>query len=882
MRILGLMEEKIGRYKLIRPIAKGGMGEVFLAYDPICERELALKRIREDLSHHPVMRERFLREAKIASQLTHPSIVPILSIHEEDKNLFYTMPYVEGKSLKDILKETRLGKDNPIGSSIPALMQIFLSVCQAVSYTHSKGFLHRDLKPDNILIGKFGEVLIIDWGLAERIGNPTPDGPAIESDPNLTSPGKVVGTVSFMAPERARSNPATVSTDIYALGSMLYLLLSLEFPFKRSSLDAFRQNMDLEIYTEPQEIAPSREIPSSLAAIAKKSLEKVPEDRYSSVSAIIEDLKNYTEGRPDWIPAANLSMQLPSDWEFQENIFLTKQLAEIAPWALLMVSKESFTGNTKLKIELKLGAHSKGLGILIGQPPPEERSQIEEGYCLFLSPSKNRLYRSGVEIDSHSKYFLQVETPHTIIVEKVDHQIRCHLDDQLLFSYLSHIPSPGTQIGLLLPDTDLEISSLDVLLGSQELMVNCLSVPDAFLASKDFSKALLEYRRIARSFAGRKESRDAFFRAGVTLINQAKSSNRLKKNELLLNALHQFEELHATPGAPLEYLGKSLVYKETEEIEEEVKCLELASRKFPKDPLKPIIEEQISFRLHETHLQNRLFFAHFLLLALRHLPELFENLETQSLLDNFARQLEPLPFLEIPSTFSSTREEQLYLAIQIAIHLEAPRILLDLYQDESPFSETILLALFHLGALTSADIQNLPPLLTLSTDPATIDQSLETFFSKAHVPLTSFEEKVLFCLFDKGLTINSAPKLLPFLPQLPPENPHLQTLHLWTLLLTQKFTSAQKLLSKNPTPLMQTLYSCASDAPPPLTESAHPPLHALLPHYLHQKIHLTTGWAESAFPYEKRQLFRHLSLYHLCQGKKRKALSLEKKFLINE
>src|SRR5262249_45126125 len=148
--------EKIGVYECTRLVGRGGMGEVFLAYDPVCEREVALKRIRTDLKNRKALKGRFLREAKTTSQLTHPGIIAIYPIYEEGDEIYYTMPYVEGKTLRQLLH-----KEEEI--SIPSLLPIFKSVCQTIAYTHAKEIIHRDLKPENILVGNFGEVVILDW-----------------------------------------------------------------------------------------------------------------------------------------------------------------------------------------------------------------------------------------------------------------------------------------------------------------------------------------------------------------------------------------------------------------------------------------------------------------------------------------------------------------------------------------------------------------------------------------------------------------------------------------------------------------------------------------------------------------------------------------------
>src|SRR3989344_107203 len=218
----------IGPYSIMGSLGKGGMGEVYLAKDPFCGRKVALKRIRPELKDNRVIQSRFLREAKVASALSHPSIVPILSIQSSPPDVYYTMPYVEGESLRQILKGAK-----SISRSIPALARIFLQVCEAVAYTHSKGILHRDLKPENIIVGKYGEVMILDWGIADFLDrikeeDEPIDEKKIRGGGDLTRPGKITGTLAYMPPERLSiGQTSSVQTDIYALGVILYQLLTL-------------------------------------------------------------------------------------------------------------------------------------------------------------------------------------------------------------------------------------------------------------------------------------------------------------------------------------------------------------------------------------------------------------------------------------------------------------------------------------------------------------------------------------------------------------------------------------------------------------------------------------------------------------------------------
>ena len=291
---------QLGQYTLTKLIGQGGMGEIFLAKDPVCEREVALKRILPDHMKREILRKRFLNEPKIAAQLSHPSIIPVYSLHEEEESIYYTMPYIQGHTLREILVKARTSQEygqdaHSIVSSIQTLMLIFMNICNALEYTHSKGFLHRDIKPENIMIGQFNEVVILDWGVATRIENATTDESGVkEEDPlplqGLTKPGKTVGTVEFMAPERALGAASSVKTDIYSLGATLYFILTLQLPFRRpNSLKEWRKQLKehgTETLTDPQEIAPYREITPQLSNIVLKCMHTDPRKRYESVQKL--------------------------------------------------------------------------------------------------------------------------------------------------------------------------------------------------------------------------------------------------------------------------------------------------------------------------------------------------------------------------------------------------------------------------------------------------------------------------------------------------------------------------------------------------------------------------------------------------------------------
>lgn len=848
----------LGKYKLEKSLGKGGMGEVFLAYDSQCNRKVALKKIREDLQKYKTLQTRFLREAHLAATLTHPSIIPIFEIHEEENLTYYTMPYVEGETLKQIIRSSKGDR------SISALLRIFLSVCQAIAYCHSKRILHRDLKPENIIVGKFGEVLLLDWGIAEYIDqiqeDPTEETPDV---PHLTRVGKVVGTLSYLAPERAKGEPASEQTDLYALGVILYQLLTLKLPFKRLDLPSFQKTLQFEELIDPIEAAPYRDIPKKLAEIAKRCLQPSKDLRYKHVADLIEDLETYIEGRPEWIPTAELQLERKEDWEFQENVLLAKHSAialesDLMEWVSLMISRASFSGNTRLDARVRLREEGGGIGFLLNVPEADERKDLIDGYCVWIGTESApgcKMFRSNVEVMSNAHTALVPGQWHEIRIEKRDNHLRFFLDNVLQCQYLSHTPLGGTHIGLLYRDADFDLRDLHISIGSQNVQVSCMAIPDAFLANKDYAKALIEYRRIAKSFPGRTEEREAIFRAGVTLLEHGLEQK--KKNDLYFGlALEEFGRLRNTAAGPLEYLGKSLVYKALGEVEEEVKCLELAIRKYGKHPLLPRLSEHIVFRLHESSRNDRLAAYHLALLSVRLLPHVFHNLDNQHLLESLQQNWEPLYFLHSPST-----------TVHLAFLLAKPLFLMEMIENGKEVDDA-LFALLELGCVKLAketiDISDYPE----------ITEALRP------TPKEAPSKRSLIHIFQNALDEGRAQEILPYLTE------EFTPYRIWAHLLLGQYSEAEKLFEtldayNDETSLLYPLFGCylfatqgeaaALNHFSGLLPTQFPRTTTLLGHYLKGNLDLKKGWITQAFPWEKMQLYRYLTLFTHCSQKPEEA-----------
>jgi serine/threonine-protein kinase len=233
--------EQIGRYRVLGEVARGGMGAVLRVHDPTLGRTLALKVLLEQRQDQPAMARRFLEEAQIGGQLQHPGIVPVHELGQlDDGRPFFTMKLVKGRTLAELLRE----RTDP-ATELPRFLQVFEQVCQTIAYAHSRGIIHRDLKPSNIMVGNFGEVQVMDWGLAKVLGQgPTEAVPAASagastmftsrtSDDSATQAGTVLGTPAYMPPEQARGQVTYLDErcDVFGLGAILCEILTGAPPY---------------------------------------------------------------------------------------------------------------------------------------------------------------------------------------------------------------------------------------------------------------------------------------------------------------------------------------------------------------------------------------------------------------------------------------------------------------------------------------------------------------------------------------------------------------------------------------------------------------------------------------------------------------------------
>ena len=302
------------RFRILRFHAEGGLGVVYLARDDELRRDVALKRIKGHSAHDPNCRERFVREAEITGRLEHPGVVPVYGLGQlADGRPEYAMRFIEGESLKRAITRHHEGHLTSAADSgsrtlaLPSLVRRFLDVCNVISYAHDRGIVHRDIKPANIMLGPYGETLVVDWGLAKPVGRPEeagkrPEPPSAPSSQNCVGSPTVgpVGTPRYMSPEQAAAAHDQVSfaSDIYGLGATLYCLLTGKAPIQGGGDDTegILARVRAGEFRRPRELSPA--VPPALEAVCLKAMALRPENRYPTARALGEDIERWLADAP--------------------------------------------------------------------------------------------------------------------------------------------------------------------------------------------------------------------------------------------------------------------------------------------------------------------------------------------------------------------------------------------------------------------------------------------------------------------------------------------------------------------------------------------------------------------------------------------------------
>ena len=297
------------RFRRLKLHARGGLGEVYIAEDGELNRRVALKEIQDHHADHTDSRSRFMVEAEITGGLEHPGIFPVYSLGQYSNGRpFYAMRFIQGDSLADLIKSFHADptfKTDP-GKRAVALQKMlrrFLDVCNAIAYAHSRGVLHRDLKPGNVMVGKYGETLVVDWGLAKFLG--TSETHVGDESPLMPTSGSgvaatigVLGTPAYMPPEQAAGDLDALgpASDVYSLGASLYQMHTNQVPFRGTSVHEILERVKSGDFPSPRSIDPG--IPKGLEAICLKAMATRIEARYPTPLALAADIEHWLADEP--------------------------------------------------------------------------------------------------------------------------------------------------------------------------------------------------------------------------------------------------------------------------------------------------------------------------------------------------------------------------------------------------------------------------------------------------------------------------------------------------------------------------------------------------------------------------------------------------------
>jgi serine/threonine-protein kinase len=352
-QFFALQETLAGKYSLETELGRGGMGIVYLALDVQLDRPVALKVLPEHLSRSPELRSRFMSEARTAAKLSHPNVVPIYSVDEVGDFVFFAMAYIQGETLGE-----RIRRRGPLAPS--ECMRILREVGFALSYAHSQGVIHRDIKPDNILLEEgSGRALVADFGIA-----------GVVDDSHSIAEGEIVGTVEFMSPEQATGTRLDYRSDLYSLGMVAYYALTGDLPFKADSVTESLNHVRSTPVPAVASVAGAA--PRRLARIIDTCLKKDPDDRYESADQFAESLEAVTTARKQVPVSVRTFLYDPIDLGGDAPAYFT--LATLASLPMIVATVQ-YPGAAAL-----LGSF---IAFVIGAPtvlvPPRVRRLISSG-----------------------------------------------------------------------------------------------------------------------------------------------------------------------------------------------------------------------------------------------------------------------------------------------------------------------------------------------------------------------------------------------------------------------------------------------------------------------------------------------------------------------
>jgi tetratricopeptide (TPR) repeat protein len=575
---------KIGGYDILSIAGEGGMGTVYLARDPVLCRDVALKVLRPDV-YSAEFAERLSDEAVVTGRLAHPGIVPVHQLGIDPTwGPWYTMKLVQGRPLSDILEGLRDRKSRDEEAwPLNALLGVFARVCEAIAFAHFNDVVHRDLKPGNIMLGEFGEALVLDWGLARVMGEKRKRAETTQivapAAGGLTRDGIIVGTPGYMSPEQAAGMGTMVGppSDVYSLGTILYEIITLHPPVDTGDPDeAIRATLKGEI-TPVHKRGQGRFAPRALCQIVEHAMEADPAKRYPTARELARAVDEFLAGRVPWRDVAE--GKGAEAWDLVSGRWSRRgrDLVCAGGQSARVVAVPRVTGDVRLEFTLSADVDRTSWEASVWLALRGGFSL--EGYQIRLAAGADgrvELIRHGVAAARRLDVRLAARTRYRILVLREGDRITLTINGTRAVVYRDLFPLRGDRVGFSCDEEGVAFRDLKFEGRGAPLQLTFLALPDKLYQLGKMQEARDLYREMGETHPDREEGLLAHYKGALCSIEMGER----------LEALEALRKLDGTPLEAVIPLGQAKLELKAGNKYEAVVALQEGCQRYPGDPVR--------------------------------------------------------------------------------------------------------------------------------------------------------------------------------------------------------------------------------------------------------------------------------------------------------